>query len=418
MQNIRKAILIFIIFIDLYGFYIVKFPEAINVYIRWNKMLLLGIGIFLYIIGLVKRNRIVSDICNEYIRPYTVCIVGSLLLLCIFTKISSPETSINQLIIESSPYLLIILVSFYLRIMVHDGGIDGFHNVINYTIVVWYILLIIQSNIYSQTGKIFMTESQSHEWIWQRDYGIRIGLGSIANIMILYNFYIIITRKKKKLFSYIQLALGLYCSVVVQQTRMYIITVILSMIIMFAYSGSVTSKKIRRGVLLLVGVIMLSGNVIQNYVGSFSIISDKGSSTVARLGAIEYYMSIFMKNPLFGFGFTSNSAIRNGGAGYDMTDVGFVGLLAQVGLFSIILYIFIFVRMTYILYKMKKMQYIDLSYSYMVGLYTFALFTSGSLIMTNHGRAMTIPFLLAIYEFKYYKYKKFIHNRIGKSSMR
>lgn len=403
-QVIRKWVLIILLFLDLSGFYMIVFPSAINSYIRFNKAFLAVLAIIIFIF-FINRNLISNNI-SSFLHNYIIVLCFSLLCLIGLTAISNPGQKMITFFIGCSPYLLMFFSLYFIEIMIRDGNTDDFFKYFNIIAFVWYILLIIQSYQYNYNGSLFMLTSQTNERILTRDSGIRLGIGTVGNLMILYNFHIIIQKHRKALINIILFAMGIYCAFMIQQTRMYNIAIIISLAMIYISAGKITSKRITRICFIaVVLVFFLNSQIAQSFFDSFSVTGDSGNNTLVRLKSINYYMSIFYKSPIFGFGLTSNEKVYSGGGLYDLTDVGFIGLLAQSGLFSIILFIIPVIRLIYILKESNKAKNRVVNYPLMVGLCVFVITTAGSLIITNQDRAMIIPIIMALFEYEYGKYK-------------
>ncbi|MDD6644495.1 MAG: O-antigen ligase family protein [Oscillospiraceae bacterium] len=298
-----------------------------------------------------------------------------------------------------SHFLFIWYATVLLREFLIDGGIEATLNVINVITFVLYVLLFIQFFIYATTGTV----------IFPREFGlrsnsIRIPLSAFGNLMIIYNYWKFRFSKNYSAFNIIQLALGIFLLFFVQQTRAYYIVVLGSILVM-ELVGKKTKYYVVKNLLIVLCLIAFIGfsSVWENFVDSLSVENETyGVATGARLLAIDYYWDAFLDNPLFAQGFIADvryTNIMQGPFGiYNYSDVGFIGLLAQTGLFSIVLFIWPVVRWIKIIIRCKRN---NIDYSLLLGLLFFSLSSMVSLSLFDSPRAILLPFLLAIFEFYY-----------------
>ena len=159
--------------------------------------------------------------------------------------------------------------------------------------------------------------------------------------------------------------------------------------------------------MLGIGILLFTSDVVWNFISSFSPTGEQSGSTIARLYAWEYYFNKFLANPLFGFAWPGDESYYNVahgalGVAY-LSDVGFVGLMAELGLFSIPFYIVPLARMGYILYKIGIRNAVK-KYMFLVVLFLYLIGSSITLIITDAGRALAFPFIIALFEFYFNKF--------------
>lgn len=403
--KIKVWIILLIIFLDLSGFYLINFPSQIYSYIRWNRLLLALLGIFLCLINFPAIKYKLFPIRIQFLDFYSGIVLISCVILCVGSIFLNNTKNIVTLLSGCSPYLLVFLTYYFVLVLDRSGDIDYVLKKIDFIMFIWYALLIVQSYLYRRNNIIFLNLLKENNTVWERDYGIRIGLGSIGNIMILYNFY-----KLTKKFSYrflLLFLLGVATVLFVQQTRMYTITIACSIISIFISSGKFKSKRIIRGIYVLGILFILYGlGIFDYFIASFSMHdAATGRNTEIRLDAIAYYWKCFVREPIIGMGITTDLNILNGSLGiYSTTDVGVIGLLAQTGLLSIVFWLIPLIRMKHIINRMKrKRENTCGAFPFMNGIFTFAVISSISLIFTDSTRAILIPFMLSIFEFENYK---------------
>ena len=133
--------------------------------------------------------------------------------------------------------------------------------------------------------------------------------------------------------------------------------------VMLFFAGS--KKPLYRVLLIIAFIIFLIYGYADVLIESFSSKGEMAGSTLARIGAIDYFSSIFRENPIFGMGFVRprNAYLRRIWSGprgiYYFSDLGAYGHLLQYGLIGSILYILPLGRMIYIaikLYRQKRSE--------------------------------------------------------------
>lgn len=274
---------------------------------------------------------------------------------------------------------------------------------INLIAFIWYVLLLIQFFKWNDSKSIIFNEYISSS-IRIRDYGIRLGLGSVGNVAILYNIYLYFNenkRKYKKIFYLLLIILGGFCMMFVQQTRSTTVIVFLCIVYQLLYGIEQKNKKygIKIALFIIFMYIIFSGFLVE-FVKGFSYSSSDGIGTQIRVNAISYYIDCFRKSPLFGNGFTNYKYYPNvqygslkNGIHFYYSDVGIFGLLGETGLGSIIFYLIPLVRLILIA---KKAFIVDrIRYSFFISCIIYMFLTSFSLIITDSFRIILYPIIIA-----------------------
>ena len=87
-----------------------------------------------------------------------------------------------------------------------------------------------------------------------------------------------------------------------------------------------------------------------------------------------------------------------------ISDVGFVGLIAELGIFAIPFYVAPLIRMVYILSKIGWKNALK-EHMFLVVLLLYLLGTSITLLVTDASRGLAFPFIIALFEYEYAKMK-------------
>jgi len=362
---------------------------------------------FLIILSSNIDRKSYSLVKNEFpfIQKYTIIVIPSLMLIGIGTLLLYPQ-EITRIFREIMPYLMFLLVVPMLMYIVRKRSINGLLNIINAISLIWFFLIIIQRFVYQNSGVIFFSSTFEYG---VRD-GIRITLSIFGNLSLILNFHQLwyVKRADRCKFSKLTVVLGFFSLIVIQQTRALTLAICLSCLLMVLSDTRRDKHSIARKwmvVALIVGILFFT-EILHEFFITFSENSDYGDTTTVRIFAMEYYYSIFKRNPLFGFGFASvanyNSLIRGPYDSFFLNDVGFVGQLARLGLFIIPIYIWPiirFARITFMTFKSKDRT----EFSLLLALLAFMIFTSISVIMIDPARSMGMPIYFAIFEYQHYK---------------
>lgn len=245
--------------------------------------------------------------------------------------------------------------------------------------------------------------------IFLREGNIRIGLGAFGNIMLIYNFYkTVYSRENRKLLEIVNLVLGLYCLLFIQQTRMFTL-IIFVIYIYFLVSQGKKLKTIGKNVLIAISgaIALINTGFLNSFIVTFTS-SDYEGSSVARQYAYEHFLSVFTANPLFGFGFASPgnySDLVYGNLGIaSVDDVGIVGQMARFGIFAFVIIVPVVLRMFSVCRRLKNNKYTY--YPVFVGFSLYVLLTCATLSILDPQRIALLPVLLGLFEYVNYSVEK------------
>lgn len=409
VKNIILFGVALVILTDLCFWYLVDIPNIFTSFIgkeQKNMVVILSIGLFLFCIQ--KNGRSKNKYSSKFIKYYTICAVSAFFVLGIYSAL----IYINQDIFAGfrlSAYLLVILLAYPLFWIFNKyQGYDRVLKVVNYIYFIWYLIVLVQSILYAANGTIICQYMFTRKYYSLRYDKLRMSLNILGNFMILYNFYLVIQRKKrfrKKIFNIIQIVLGMYCLFNIQMTRIYQISILVSMAIILITNERKLGKRI---LILLIGIVgigaIASTGVISTFLDSFALDGDLGGSTLERFNAYYYYFEKIMANPILGFAFPHpdyyaavEHGVRNA---YYISDTGIVGSAAQLGIFVVPLYIGLLIRMIYICYKINKKGEYEIN-SLLFGILTFMLICIATLSILIPATIIFVPFVVAIFEYSY-----------------
>ena len=368
------------------------------------------VAIFLLIWTFVARKESMRFYKN-WIKKYSIVVLLSFCVLLEYSHRIYPAQKMIDTLAIGGRYTSALLAAPIMFLFIRDGGTKRFLTYLNAVVFFWYLLTAIQSMVYAKTGNfLFSFRDYYLGDVNIRNSNIRVTQGTFGTIMFLYNTCVVFFEKKKgKLFNIAMVILSLYHVVFVQQTRVMIIisAACLAFVVLF-YGKNIRQQIFRAAAILLAGVMLGTSSEVSEFFATFTSTSlEYSGSSVAREYAITYFVSAFFKNPLMGYGWPSDagySQIAHGPLGTAYTsDVGFIGLLAETGLFSIIFFVIPIIRMIYILFKTKEMP-LNTMRMFLMVLIVYLLTTSATVIITDGARCLALPVIIALYEYYYASY--------------
>lgn len=398
--------------------YVIKIPFGLSKYwSQYDKTLLALIAIFIVIFASQSDTKLLTR--NKFLFSYFVILVVSFIILTLISRLYYPLQTLTNTFRQWSGYLLVMLAFPMLKLFIDQHGYNRMFYWLNRIVFIYYVIIIFQRIIYNTSGVFFLTLDENI-----RNETIRIILGSLGDWMILYNFdnWFCKRNNDKRWFSFVQTVLGLYCLLVVQQTRAFTLTICICMFVIVLMNSTSPKKTLRNILLIIVAFLVL---VYSGFLGSFlnTFIENNieySGSAIARLSATNYYWRVFFSNPLFGQGIIAHEAyffIEHGALGiYNYSDVGIIGLLAQIGLFIVPIYIWPLLRWGRISIGIAMKKEYRKEWGFIVAMYAYLLCTTPTLIITNVGRIFLFPFYFAINEYIVYLFNVEITSKLSINS--
>lgn len=412
MGLVLHVILSLFIILSYHCFYIFKYPNWLSS-LTWiyNFSLVVFFVTIFYLILYWKSVRKCSWIFH-YICLLMICIS----LIFIYSYYKYPFQPMFDTIRVAAVFLMpICSVLFLIEFSLYNRFVT-FLQMVNILSLFWNILIIVQSIVYAKKGLILDFSSYFiGDDVYVRNNTIRISTGILSEYMIIYNFSALYNKKLNKSFSYlfhlIAFVIGIYCIFFVAQSRADEVYVFVSLCtILFVGDGSLKHRVITFLVFISGLFIIYFSDIFSSFLSTFNPSGEYQNGTTHRLYAIEYYIEIILNNPIFGNGFalTTNRSqvyyyVEHGIKGWAYySDVGFLGLLANVGIFSFVVYIIPIFRQFQVLTLLSKRNCIVESL-FLLGSFVYTLLSSFSLISTDATRMLQFAFIIALYETVYMK---------------
>jgi len=391
-----------ILIVDYCFFYLIKLPRGIlNAAISSGCKIgvtLLTLLLLIFCLRYPQYREIIKE-NSIFAKRYLITYIISISLVYIFTVLKYNNSPFLYTVKYVFDYLVILLFLPINIILCKDEKEDGIYKILNIIAFIWYIVIVMQIVVYALGGGFFITRFS--DGANMREGRLRIGLGSLGNFMILYNFFNFV-KDRKKHFCLANFMLGLILAIFIQQTRVMTITLFCCLAAILSTENNSIRKLLKSLLFALFSTILLvRSNYLAKLIGTFSSI-DYAGSVSARIYAVEYFLEVFRNNPLFGFGFVSgedNYRITNGPYGLAYAnDVGFIGQMAILGIFAFVIYAPLLIRIVQIVIQLFK--YHDEETALMLSYLIYIFLTSGTLIILDAGRIALLPFVLALFEFK------------------
>jgi|GEM_PF-5873865 len=409
-QTIIKLIVLITIIIEVNFFYLLPLPP-----IFWlgnndnNKIYIIGMTyIAIILIAIFNSRKIVINKYNLFMTVYLSIQVITSIVLVVHSKNLYSQSLFDMLM--CADYLMVpIMVIPYMYLIKKEESFKKFLHIIFMIIFIVQIVIFLQGFIYLFTGSIVFKGMSETGIPRIRGNNIRstwsafnfIGIAYAFNCLINNKYYLTSKKKARSMMIITFINLLLFCN-----TRLLIVATLFMLFIMYVFNKSIA---LRYKIMLLVTgfFILIFGGVLESFIMSFDINGMYAGSTSVRIHEVEYYWNQFLSNPLFGMGLVrpirSDLKLVYGGIiGGTPTDVGILGLAAEVGIIGITMFGILLIRGIYIIRKLDKYNNNRLL---LIGLLMYILATLPTLIITNISRIVALPLCMAIFESVYYNSK-------------
>ncbi len=352
---------------------------------------------------------------EKTLRQYIYVVLGCVLLCALFSFYTYREQSVFQLFRTCEHFLCILMVIPIGRLFIIEDGYQKMFGLLGKIFFIYFIIIIIQTYMYNTYDSVIMQSYFASNIVGSRSGSVRIIMSFLANIIIIYEFDKFFNNRFKGLndrfFSIIFLVLGLYNVFFITMTRIYTVSVLAAFVFIFLYSNNRINTFIKKMIMAVTAVgVLIGSDLFTTFISTFQGNSSLESvlSAQHKIQSVSYYWESFLSNPLFGMGFISDASdsylpiLMGSNRMFYLSDVGVFGLLAQMGLTGLFLYLFILFRMWKTL-RIIKTQSLQHKYSYLYGVFIFIIITSVSTIITDNYRIFSLPLVICIFEYvRYY----------------
>ncbi len=415
MSSLISLGITILLIIEYRMFNLFKIPSTLeSVWSSNSHILLLAVALILLLLTYHIDKSIFKE-CSFTTRYLKVLLLSLLLIVSFSMVYYRGQHLINQFNV-CTDFLLVICAYPCFVTIIRKGSIDNFLGILNLIIVAFCVLLIIQHVLLNINGIVFL-EGVNRAAL--RNDTVRMSVGSMGSFFLLYNFDVWYKNKNRFVIKNIVFfIIELYCVVFISQTRMSMFACALG-IVASIWVNNTTRNKIFKGlsIIILCTVILIVSGALEFLMETFSI--ESYSDNAARFGAYTYYSRAFLNNPIFAQGFITNldySIVKYGSMGiYYYVDVGIIGLLAQVGIFIIPIFIWPVIRWGKEIIKILNNREYRSKYGFLVVMFTYLIATTFTLIITDTARSFLYPFYFAIFEYFTFITKRKIGSQLSKT---
>ena len=402
-----KVFCYFWIIADGIFFYVLPFYKYSKSMPPRAVMALIPYAIFLYML-LIRRHK--EKVIDKYkfVTGYIfVSIVISIIIISY--SILTYNQSFRAVFLAGHNYFSLIGVAAYLFLFETDE--KEFDGMVRMVAIFGAIntLIVLFCALSSDFGIPLIF--QGFTSIGFRDGHTRAAYRTMSYYSFIYYFTNVLKKDcKARMAKIAYLCIGFFGMVYVVNTRIVIISMAVALACILVLNTERKAVKYLSYFFIVILVIYaIFSNQIDSVFSSFSVDSELGGSTLARLIAIDYFSTYTRANPLIGMGIVYPSTpelklIFSGPTGTSyFDDLGIMGGFFRIGILGLIVIIIPLLRMIYITYKVyiNKLPYNSL----FVGIMAYILVSQVSLNYLDFQRAIIASFYWAIMEF-YYRKKK------------
>ena len=389
MRNSAERLAVFLLILSTSFFYLV--PISI-----WNSVKIMSLLIIIFLVFNLRCLFKNKGKFTLYIASFIFLCIGELII----TKLRFNQGYIS--LFSMGIYYFVIMLYFIL--VFYKVSRDKIKKVFINLSLILSILLIAQFIAYEFFGVTFLKIDVGGI---QRFGQVRIGEGAfIISLGIILAVAEVIKRKeilcRENTINFLSIILGMIDIIFIAKTRSILAFVLLSIGVMMLGSAKNFIQQLKIVSLSTIALIVLFSLPIMSKYQSLN--SEKDWSTIARKGAIAYYINQTKEMPLFGVGIINPSESKEmydytrGPLGiYYRDDVGIIGFLNTFGVIGFIWYIALVIKILAIVFKSIINKSIR-KRPQIIGLATFFIVCSSTVIFMDPQRIYLLPFILYIIE--------------------
>lgn len=353
-----------------------------------------------------NREKIVDN--YKFVSWYIIVSIGISIIIFLYSIINYGQSFLSVFKIGHCYFSLIGIVGF---LLLFESDENEFYTMLRLIAIFGAVnaLIVVFCALSADVGMPLIFKGFTS--IGFRAGHTRAAYRTMTYYSMIYYFVDVLKKDcKAKLLKILYIGIALFGMVYVVNTRIVIISMAVAMASILVLNTERRAVKYISYFLIITLVIYaIFNNQIDSILSSFSVDSEFGNSTLARIIAIEYFSSYTKANPLIGMGIVNPSTpelklIFSGPTGTSyFDDLGILGGFYRLGILGMIVIIVPLLRMLYLTFEIyrKKLPY----NSMFVGIMAYILISQVSLNYLDFQRAVIASFYWAIMEY-YYKKKK------------
>lgn len=396
-----------LIFFDMHLFWLIPGLSNSN-YLNGGYMRLISVIIALCMtIILLMKGGIIRKF--KFLKWYITAVFIYWCFILISSMKTYPAQGTSEFLGVGVHYLFVFWIFPLIYVLYTKGNAEYIFEKLNRLAIVWYCIIILTFVVYSIKGILLFDFSTyvelSSNALQQRFFSIRISASHIGNLMLLYNIYIVCDEKKRKLYNWVALILGLSCVIFIQQTRGYYFIFIAIFYFAIVKKKANYSRFILQTIITLGAVAVVTSSDFLNRIYNSFFSGGAAFGTKIRINEYLYYWECFKNNLLFGNGFAGSTyyySVEHGSlrGDYYYDDAGIVGIMGQTGIFALVLVGIMTIRLVYLCAKIyKRGEFRENKLPLLMMLYF--ILTLPALVMVNTSRIFIFPLFIAYFEYIY-----------------
>lgn len=393
MKKSLKLVIVIFLIINYYCYFLLPMPALVNQLNSYKmKYGIAAVSVISFIWFMVKKL-----LKLKLSRP--LCLIIALYLIVAYNVIFSlVKYGIHAGIGRGAyPFLICLLFFPVQELLRTDSYLQKAVQYLSIINVAACVLLIMQSILYSEYQIVFM-HIPSYEMqgkIELRNGSIRI---TFLDTMLLFSLFLSmdqIGNRTETSMDIWNVIFSLCAVYFVSQTRSEILICFVCLAVcVIKRNSKMKLKNIFIFIGLFVGIFVFASYVGKYVMEKFTSVSAVSIST--RFDELEYYLALFHKNPLSGYGMIdpqqgdieSYKKIVHGPLmKFSITDIGIIGQISRSGVFMLIWYLY------FIQYIFRK-EHLKIHTCMSI----FILLSSINLVILDAARIITLPLVFALYE--------------------
>ena len=384
-RNLHIEIFIIILFFlaDSRFFYLVPLPSLFSGPAS-NKILVSVFAVICTLILIILNRKIYFGKYSGYIAVLYIFLIYQG-----FFERSEYQYTATTIIYSLIPYLILLMyfgISTYL--LNGEYAFNLLCIISEWITIILSVVLLLQLYIYNRTHIMFLNfvlgdwYTKYHITANGRFYSVSEGF---VRVIILVSFFDILRTKNhtyRRKLSASAMIFGILNIIFVDQSRVYLIQIIIAILIMyFIYNNKLDTKNFIVTILILLVAIIILSFKLSSVMDTLTNSTD--GSSYARIGAIAYYLSILDRYLFTGLGIVipdegtlQYSFIKGANGIYNNDDIGVFGVLASMGIIIVIWYFLIIIKNFRLSFKIhdqsKRALALGLAIMMLLGLMTMS----------------------------------------------
>lgn len=399
MNSILFFVVILLLLLKVNFFYIIPFPESVQEFNSDHQniflILIIYTCIFIFLTFIFRKNK------YPFYKEISLLLILSLVVF--LNSMRLHNQSFMDVLISGNYIFLIGAYFIFTYILSNRKNYLKFEEILMVINVILSSLFIIQFFMLSygiQFLNINLDRSRFGNYrIYQS--GDYINFVVVLSLGVIFRDNIFLSKKTRNL-AIVSFALGFFYILFVSKTRMVIILILLSLIVMGIIKWKKNLVRIFSGLVCSIVILYFFSltPIAQEYLKSFQVYD---ASVSARERAITLYWNQFLEHPILGMGFIRGAEegtnlftlLRGISGNLTRTDVGFIGYINTIGIFGAILYILLFYKIGKVIYELNKNKLLNFHIE-LLGIFTFYLFSSLTLIVMDPQRILYFTIFLSM----------------------